>query len=66
MMLKCEWDGEKYTMMAIPTLDEVVARYYKWDNTNDGLFDVLRDGAMRFIKENHMEEAAEKYPELML
>ena len=66
MMLKCEWDGEKYTMMVIPTLDEAVARYYKWGNTNGGLFDFLRDGAMRFIKENHMEEAAEKYPELML
>ena len=62
-MQAVEW---KSTVKNGPTLDEAVAQYYRWSSNNDDLYDLLRYDTMQYIKENYMEEALERYPELMI
>ena len=72
MMTRATWDVNRQTAewegAAInkPTLDEAVAQYYRWNSNNGSLFNWLRDDTMQYILENYMEEAVDKYPELML
>ena len=72
MMTRATWDVNRQTAewegAAInkPTLDEAVAQYYRWNSNNGSLFDVLRHDTMQYIRDNYMEEAIEKYPELMI
>lgn len=72
MMTKATWDIDmqavewKSTVKNGPTLDEAVAQYYRWSSNHDDLYDLLRYDTMQYIKENYMEEALEKYPELMI
>ena len=77
MRVRCKWDVDGCTTTLVPTLDEVVEQYRRWSNEDNKIVsdihgsdkivsDILRRDAMQFIKENYMEEALDKYPELMI
>ena len=61
--VKTTWEG---TRINKPTLDDAVSQYYKWGQKKGTLYEVLRNDVMMYIKDNYMEEAANKYPELMI
>ena len=77
MRVRYKWNEDGCTTTLVPTLDEVVEQYRKWSNEGNKIVsdihgsdkivsDILRRDAMQFIKENYMEEALDKYPELMI
>lgn len=57
------WEGAQINK---PTLDDAVSQYYEWGQKKGTLYEVLRDDVMMYIKDNYMEEAANKYPEMMI
>ena len=58
-----EWQGATVSQ---PTLDEAVEQYYNWGRQSDVLLAMLRADALEYIRDTYADEAAERYPELMV
>ena len=61
--LTSEWQG---AVINKPTLDEAVEQYYSWSRKDGALLAMLRADALEYIRDTYADEAAERYPELLV